>query len=195
MTPWVLLKRESTGNSEVISKLTPPEKVTWQWNIDQWKMYFLLNMGIFQCHVRFQGCRCIQVPWWAIKVEESFSSFNLVARLPFYLPRTLQLNWNVSKECAFQICSRGALFGRDSRDATWLFRKREEIPKWRDLKILKNITWTSQNVGCVEDLRLFSWGSLEMEAFWYFCHRENGGGFLGWGPLIINPIDTPYNIL
>ena len=34
----------------------PPRKRTWQWNIHHLKMYFLLNMGIFQCHLSFQGC-------------------------------------------------------------------------------------------------------------------------------------------
>ena len=27
------------------------------------KMYFLLNMGIFQCHVSFQGCRFWYFYW------------------------------------------------------------------------------------------------------------------------------------
>ena len=35
----------------------PPKKLTWQWKIHHLKMYFLLKMGIFQCHVSFQGCK------------------------------------------------------------------------------------------------------------------------------------------
>ena len=31
-------------------------KLTWQWNIHHVKMYFLLNIGILQYHVSFQGC-------------------------------------------------------------------------------------------------------------------------------------------
>ena len=31
------------------------KKLTWQWKIHHLKMYFLLKMGIFQCHVSFQG--------------------------------------------------------------------------------------------------------------------------------------------
>ncbi len=31
-------------------------KLTRQWKIHHLKMYFLLNMGIFQCHVSFPGC-------------------------------------------------------------------------------------------------------------------------------------------
>ena len=31
-------------------------KLKWQWKIHHLKIYFLLNMGIFQCHVTFQGC-------------------------------------------------------------------------------------------------------------------------------------------
>ena len=40
-------------------KLTqiPPWKLRWQGKIHHLKMYFPLNMGIFQSHVSFQGCR------------------------------------------------------------------------------------------------------------------------------------------
>ena len=31
-------------------------KLTWQWNIHHLKMYLLLIMGIFQCHLSSQGC-------------------------------------------------------------------------------------------------------------------------------------------
>ncbi len=34
----------------------PPRKLTWQWKHNHLKMHFLLKIGIFQCHVRFQGC-------------------------------------------------------------------------------------------------------------------------------------------
>ena len=34
-----------------------PWKLTWQENIHHLKMYFLLKMVIFQCHVSFQGCK------------------------------------------------------------------------------------------------------------------------------------------
>ena len=33
-----------------------PRKLTWQWKIYHLKMYFLLNMWIFQGNVSFQGC-------------------------------------------------------------------------------------------------------------------------------------------
>ncbi len=33
----------------------PSRKLRWQWKIHHLKMYFLLKMGIFQCHVSFQG--------------------------------------------------------------------------------------------------------------------------------------------
>ena len=33
-----------------------PRKLTWQWKIHHLKMYSLLEMGISQCHVSFQGC-------------------------------------------------------------------------------------------------------------------------------------------
>ena len=32
-----------------------PRKLTWQWNINHWKMYFLLKMGIFHCRLSFRG--------------------------------------------------------------------------------------------------------------------------------------------
>ena len=44
-----------------------PWKLTWQWKIHHLKMYFLLKIGIFQCHVSFQGIRCLKSPkisWW-----------------------------------------------------------------------------------------------------------------------------------
>ena len=31
-----------------------PRKLTWQWNNNHWKMYLLLNMGMFRCHLSFQ---------------------------------------------------------------------------------------------------------------------------------------------
>ena len=33
----------------------PPRKLTWQWKMQHLKMCFLLKIGIFQCHVGFQG--------------------------------------------------------------------------------------------------------------------------------------------
>ena len=34
---------------------TPPSSLTWQWKNNHLKMYLLLKMVIFQCHVSFQG--------------------------------------------------------------------------------------------------------------------------------------------
>ena len=36
--------------------VSSPRKLTWQWTIHHLKMHFLLKIGIFQCHVSFQGC-------------------------------------------------------------------------------------------------------------------------------------------
>ena len=47
----------------------PPRKLTWQWKIHHLKMYFLLNMGIFQCHVSFQGCR-----WFLLQLIHFYNS-------------------------------------------------------------------------------------------------------------------------
>ena len=38
-------------------KHLPSGKLTWQWKLHHLKMYFLLKMGIFQCHVSFLGCK------------------------------------------------------------------------------------------------------------------------------------------
>ena len=41
-----------------------PRKLTWQWNNNHWKMYLLLNIGIFRCHLSFQGCMLgLHLPW------------------------------------------------------------------------------------------------------------------------------------
>ena len=40
-----------------------PWKLTWQWRIHHLKMYFLLNIVIFQCHVSFQGCNIFELGW------------------------------------------------------------------------------------------------------------------------------------
>ena len=37
--------------SEVLKFQIPSSKLTWQRNMDHLKMYFLLKMGIFHCHV------------------------------------------------------------------------------------------------------------------------------------------------
>ena len=39
--------------------ITPPKELTLPWKIHHLKMYFLLNMGIFQCHVSFQVFFCM----------------------------------------------------------------------------------------------------------------------------------------
>ena len=38
-------------------KSLPPQKLTCQQKTHHWKMYFLLKLGIFQCHVSFQGSK------------------------------------------------------------------------------------------------------------------------------------------
>ena len=45
------------------SCVPPPRKLRWQWKIHRLKMYFLLKIGIFQCHVFFslsQGCNILE---------------------------------------------------------------------------------------------------------------------------------------
>ena len=45
------------------SRALLPRKLTWQWEIHHLKMYFLLKLGIFQCHVSFQGCNEAIFSW------------------------------------------------------------------------------------------------------------------------------------
>ena len=51
-------------------QMIPPKKLTWQENIHHLKMYFLLKIVMFQCHVSFQGCM------WYVKSLEKTSRFN-----------------------------------------------------------------------------------------------------------------------
>ena len=46
----------ATIDPELLACRDTPRKLTWQWKIHLLKMYFLLKMGIFQCHVSFQEC-------------------------------------------------------------------------------------------------------------------------------------------
>ena len=46
-------------------KELPPWKPTWQWKNNNLKMYLVLKMVIFHCHVFFRGC--IPPKWWSIQ--------------------------------------------------------------------------------------------------------------------------------
>ena len=37
-------------------------------------MYFLLNVGMFQCHVSFQGCNILENPWKSLDIYLSWSA-------------------------------------------------------------------------------------------------------------------------
>ena len=78
-------------------RLVPPEKLTWQWKMDLLKIYSLLKMGIFHCHVSLLECICSYIlvgfswfikgcpytsPWIPIVLSSLFWSMGLV-----YLPR------------------------------------------------------------------------------------------------------------
>ncbi len=52
-----LIQTINMSGQGAIDQTCIPQKLTWQWNIHHFKMYFLLKMGIFQCHVSFQGCK------------------------------------------------------------------------------------------------------------------------------------------
>ena len=70
LVPWyVRLQR-------LVDKEQPtPRKPKWQWKIHHLKMYFLLKMGIFQCHVSFQGCNFHFVSWIFWVFETTLSHF------------------------------------------------------------------------------------------------------------------------
>ena len=44
-------------------------KLTWQWNMDHLKMYFLLSMGIFHCYVSLPECNYLLLSLEAIKTR------------------------------------------------------------------------------------------------------------------------------
>ena len=56
---WVreLMARIGSYNNQIAQNDLHPRELTWQWEILHLKMYFLLKIGIFQCHVSFQGCK------------------------------------------------------------------------------------------------------------------------------------------
>ncbi len=56
-------------------EILPPKK--WRMTMDnpRWmKMYFLLKMGMFQCHVSFPGCISLRFFWWFDTVLWVYSS-------------------------------------------------------------------------------------------------------------------------
>ena len=57
---WVSGRLHQTSLLKMIHN---PRKLTWQWNIYHLKMHLLLTMGIFQCHVSFQGCVLLVFGW------------------------------------------------------------------------------------------------------------------------------------
>ena len=76
----------------------PPRKLTWQWNIQHLKTYFLLNMGIFQCDFSFQGCRLLYVSTWTFIL---FVSNGFCDQLHDFGLKTAIRNskWTLRKEC------------------------------------------------------------------------------------------------
>ena len=62
----------------------PARKLTWQWNIHHLKMYFLLNMVIFQCHVSFQGSSTYSTWLISTSMTSKFEVWDFVSmmRLP-----------------------------------------------------------------------------------------------------------------
>ena len=57
--PWDTNRPPKTMGE--LNGFTPLKTKMTGWKIHYLKMYFLLNMGIFQCHVGFQGCRLLDV--------------------------------------------------------------------------------------------------------------------------------------
>ena len=58
---WLKTKHQNhsqrTNRKKHRKKHLPSRKLTWQCRIHHLKMYFLLKMVIFQCHVSFRGCK------------------------------------------------------------------------------------------------------------------------------------------
>ena len=56
----------------------PPRKLTWQWKINHLKIYFLLKMGMFHCHVYFLGVYLLNYqPFWNIFPQPPNGRHNL----------------------------------------------------------------------------------------------------------------------
>ena len=66
--------------------------LTWQWKIHHLKMYFPLNIGIFQCHVSFQG--------------RTYAWFELWTYLHYESNNHLMLwwTWNYTIQAACESC-------------------------------------------------------------------------------------------
>ena len=71
-------KTNTTTRVYTINQNCTPRKLTWQSKTHHLKMYFLLNMGIFQRHFSFQGCNKNRPPkkpfdptkiWRELKLE------------------------------------------------------------------------------------------------------------------------------
>ena len=78
-----------------------PRKPTWQWNIHHLKMHFLLNMGMFQRHVSFQGCTVNTVNHFAMEVHNTWGFMRQVKGSIIYLRVTL-FGWrNFVGSCPF----------------------------------------------------------------------------------------------
>ena len=61
-----------------------PRKLTWQWNIHHLKMYFLLKIGIFQCHV--------------CELRGVFLRVKKKGVVPFFKTTWLMSRWNFGSE-------------------------------------------------------------------------------------------------
>ena len=78
--------------------ITPPRKLTWQWNVQDFEDVFPIeNGGIFQCHVRFRRCTCslLDFAWAPLKEAQlTLISKDWIWRRP---PWWLRSEWMCSR--------------------------------------------------------------------------------------------------
>ena len=82
---------------------TPPRKLTWQWKTHHLKMYFLLNMWVFQCLLVFTGVN-----------HHQKTTTNLVGTLGFLTPNVfggIYLNPKKSYQKTYILSRFGRLLG------------------------------------------------------------------------------------
>ena len=80
----------------------PRRKPTWQWKVRHLKMYLLLKMVIFQCHLSFQRCTVyIKQSYWDVSfgtVNGWWISPTGVAKKPLEMAGTLTGRKTLSRE-------------------------------------------------------------------------------------------------
>ena len=85
----------------MIYPLLPSGKLTWQWNMDHFKMYFLLEMVIFHCHVSLlEGMLLVTHPHLPTSVGRSLMLFSKLTAC-HAVPGVVLDSWEEQKKDPF----------------------------------------------------------------------------------------------